>query len=134
MAVYSIGELAKLTGCKIPTIRYYEDIAILPQAERSEGNQRRYHELHLQRLKFIRHSRALGFSLEEIKQLIHLQACKEHEPHEAHKIAAKHLEEVQAKIKQLQLLADELENMMVCCEGGAQHRCNILSVLDKETN
>lgn len=131
MAIYSIGQLSKKTACKITTIRYYEEIEILPIAERSEGNQRRYNESHLQRLNFIRHCRALGFSLEEVRQLIHLQTCQHHTPHEAHTIADKHLQEVLQKITQLQLLADELREVIHCCSEGEPHQCQILNVLQK---
>jgi MerR family mercuric resistance operon transcriptional regulator len=131
MAIYSIGQLAKITACKIPTIRYYEEIDILPVAERSEGNQRRYNDVHLQRLNFVRHCRALGFSLEEIRQLIHLQTCQQHAPFEAHEIANKHLQDVLQKITQLQLLAAELLEVVHCCSEGERHKCQILNVLNK---
>ena len=131
MSVFSIGKLAKLTNCKIPTIRYYEEIAILPEAGRSEGNQRRYNETHLQRLHFIRHCRALGFNLDEIRQLIHLQICSDHDPHEAHQIAQKHLKDVLLKIQKLQFLADELQSMVDSCSSDSTHQCNILSVLNE---
>ncbi len=131
MSPLTIGKLARLSHCKIPTIRYYEQIAILPQAERSEGNQHRYHDIHLQRLKFILHCRALGFSLDEIRQLIHLQTCTDHDPHEAHQIAEKHLKDVLLKIQQLQSLADELQSIVNSCNSDSPHRCNILSVLNE---
>ncbi|PKF62213.1 MerR family transcriptional regulator [Psychromonas sp. psych-6C06] len=131
MAIYSIGQLATKTGCKIPTIRYYEEINILPMAGRSEGNQRRYNEDHLQRLNFVRHCRALGFSLDEIRQLIHLQTCKNHIEHEAHDIAVRHLQDVRQKIKQLQLLADELQSVVQSCCSGEAMQCQILNVLNK---
>ena len=131
MAIYSIGQLAKITSCKIPTIRYYEEIDILPIAQRSEGNQRRYNDVHLQRLNFVRHCRALGFSLDEIRQLIHLQTCQQHAPHEAHAIANKHLQDVLQKITQLQLLAMELLEVVHCCSEGEPHQCQILNVLNK---
>ena len=131
MSFYSIGQLAKKTACKIPTIRYYEQIEILPVALRSEGNQRRYCESHLQRLNFVIHCRALGFSLEEIRQLIHLQTCENHAPHEAQAIAHKHLQDVLQKIKQLQLLAAELKGVVQCCSQGDPHQCQILNVLNK---
>jgi len=130
MAIYSIGQLAKITSCKIPTIRYYEDINILPVADRSEGNQRRYDDGHLQRLNFVRHCRALGFSLDEIRQLIHLQTCQQHVPNEAHAIANKHLQDVLQKIKQLELLATELYDVVHCCSEGEPHQCQILNVLN----
>lgn len=131
MSVFSIGKLAKLTNCKIPTIRYYEEIAILPEAGRSEGNQRRYNNTHLQRLNFILHCRTLGFNLDETRQLIHLQTCSDHDPHEAHQIAGKHLKDVQLKIRQLQALADELQSIVSSCNSDSAHQCNILSALNK---
>ncbi|PKF54716.1 transcriptional regulator [Alteromonadales bacterium alter-6D02] len=129
--MYSIGQLSKLTHCKIPTIRYYEQIGLLEQAMRSAGNQRRYNQDHLQRLAFIRHSRALGFNLEEIKQLIHLQTCAAHSPHEAHQIAQTHLIDVQQKIKQLQALETELKNMVGSCHQGDPYQCQVLAALNE---
>ncbi len=131
MSIYTIGQLSKKTSCKIPTIRYYEDIEILPIALRSEGNQRRYNEVHLQRLNFVIHSRALGFSLDEIRQLIHLQTCQNHSPDEAQAIAMKHLHDVQVKIGQLQLLEKELKEVVHCCTKGGPHQCQILNILSK---
>lgn len=128
--VYSIGQLAKATSIKIPTIRYYEEIAILPAANRSLGNQRRYSAKHLQRLEFIGHSRALGFSLEEIKQLIHLQECSNHSSHEAHAIATKHLVDVEQKISQLQALAQELSNIVASCHCEDEYHCRVLDALN----
>lgn len=127
--VFSIGQLAKLTNIKVPTIRYYEEIAIMPVANRSLGNQRRYNAKHLQRLKFIGHSRMLGFSLDEVKQLIHLQECSEHSPHEAHQIAQKHLIDVQQKISQLTSLAQELSNIVDCCHHEDDYQCRVLDAL-----
>ena len=128
--IYSIGQLSKLTDCKVPTIRYYEEIGILPAASRSLGNQRRYHKDHLQRLGFIRHSRALGVSLQEIKQLIHLQHCVNHSPHEAHDIARQHLSDVQSKIAKLKALENELSNIVDCCHTGDSVHCKVLDSLN----
>ena len=129
MSTFSIGQLSKLTNCKIPTIRYYEDIALLSPAFRSEGNQRRSKREHLVRLKFIRHSRDLGFNLKEIKQLIHLQTCANHSPHEAHGIAQHHLAQVQEKITKLQSLARELSVVINSCQQGDAIRCQVLDAL-----
>ena len=70
----SIGQLSRRTGVKVPTIRYYEQVGLMPSAGRTEGNQRRYDQDGLERLGFIRHARDLGFSLEDIKSLIALQS------------------------------------------------------------
>ena len=130
-SIYSIGALSKQTRCKIPTIRYYEDIGLLLPANRSIGNQRRYNDDHLSRLRFIRHSRALGFNLEEVRQLIHLQHCSSHSPHEAHQIAKVHSVDVQLKIKQLLALEVELTEMVESCDHGNSYHCNVLDALNQ---
>jgi DNA-binding transcriptional MerR regulator len=68
----SIGALSKRVGVKIPTIRYYEQVGLLPEPERSESNQRRYDGGGVDRLGFIRHARDLGFSIQAIRELIYL--------------------------------------------------------------
>jgi len=66
----SIGDLGQQTGCKVQTIRYYEQIGLMPAPSRTSGNQRRYNPGHAERLAFIRHSRELGFSLDAIRELL----------------------------------------------------------------
>ena len=70
--VMPIGTLSERTGVKVETIRYYEQAGLLPEPERSEGNQRRYGKAHLERLNFIKHGRDLGFSVEAIRALLTL--------------------------------------------------------------
>ena len=72
MADIGIGRLAALTGVKIPTIRFYEQNDLVPPPRRTEGGQRRYDENAVRRLHFIRHARELGFSVEDIRQLLTL--------------------------------------------------------------
>jgi DNA-binding transcriptional MerR regulator len=72
----SIGDLAARAGTKVQTIRYYEQIALVPAPERSAGNQRRYGASHLERLAFIRHARELGFSLGAIRELLGLSIVR----------------------------------------------------------
>ena len=71
-AEFTIGDLAQQTGCKVQTIRYYEEIGLMPEPARTAGNQRRYGQRHVDRLAFIRHSRELGFSLDAIRELLSL--------------------------------------------------------------
>lgn len=68
----SIGDLARRSGCKVQTIRYYEQIGLMPEPGRTSGNQRLYGEKQADRLAFIRHSRELGFPLEAIRELLEL--------------------------------------------------------------
>ncbi len=129
MVEYAIGKLSKLTNCKIPTIRYYEEIGLLPAADRNAGNQRRYGEQHLLRLRFIRHARALGFDLEAIRELVQYNDAPNHHCHDADEIAHRHLLEIERKITRLQSLRDELERMLTECGKTDDQHCRILEVL-----
>ncbi len=84
----SIGELAKRTGVKVATIRYYEQMGLIAAPDRSEGNQRRYEKTDLDRLSFIRHARDLGLTIEAIRDLLALSAHPEKPCGEADRIAA----------------------------------------------
>lgn len=110
----SIGQLSKRTGVKIPTIRYYEQMGLIVAPERSEGNQRRYTAEDLSRLSFIRHSRDLGFSIEDIKGLLELSQHPEKPCHDAHGIAVQHLKNVQDRIAKLRRLERELKRVSKC--------------------
>lgn len=128
MSNFPIGKLSELTGCKIPTIRYYEEEGLLQEPYRTEGNQRRYSNDHLKRLSFILHSRELGFTLDEVRELIDL-SNNEHGGHEADRIAEKHLQTVKQKIKQLQSLSKELTNMLKSCSHEEKERCFVIEAL-----
>ncbi len=130
---FSIGEVSKLTRCKIPTIRWYEEKGLLPPAARSSGNQRRYDERHITLLRFIRHARTLGFDLNAVGQLLHLSQCSQHDPHEADDIAHTHLKQIRRRIHQLQALETELEGIISACCNGTSRECRILEILGKES-
>ena len=112
--MYSIGDLSRRTGVKIPTIRYYEQMGLIAAPERSEGNQRRYEKRELERLAFIRHARDLGLSIESIRDLLALSQHPERPCGEADRIANEHLVTVREKIVQLQKLERELERIVAC--------------------
>ena len=124
----SIGELSKRTGVKIPTIRYYEQMGLIDTPERSEGNQRRYTTYGLSRLSFIRHSRDLGFSVEDIRGLLELTQHPERPCNDAHNIATQHLKEVQQKIVKLRRLERELRRISEC-EAGNVADCAVIETL-----
>lgn len=112
--MFSIGQLSKQTGVKIPTIRYYEQMGLIDAPERSEGNQRRYTREGLSRLSFIRHSRDLGFSVEDIRGLLELSQHPEKPCGDAHNIAVQHLKDVQDRIAKLRRLERELKRISKC--------------------
>lgn len=128
--MFSIGELSKRTKVRVPTIRYYEEVGLLAEAERTSGNQRRYDKAGLERLSFIRHARDLGFSIEAILSLIELQEHPDRSCQAATDIATSQLTDVRAKIKRLRALEKELVRMSNGCDGdGVSEDCYVLASL-----
>lgn len=125
----SIGDLAKRTGCKVQTIRYYEQIGLMPQPGRTSGNQRFYGERHGDRLAFIRHSRELGFPLGAIRELLELSDDPNRSCEQADRIARIHLREVEIRIASLTVLKTELERMVRQCRRGRIADCRVIEVL-----
>lgn len=125
----TIGGLAKRTGTKVQTIRYYEQIGLLPEPGRTEGGQRRYTNEQLDKLSFIRHSRQLGFSLEAIRELLDLSDHPNQPCDTADAIARRQLKQVEQRIARLQALRTELKRMVKECSGGRTADCRVLEVL-----
>jgi len=125
----TIGRVAKATGCKVQTIRYYKEIGLLPPPVRSEGNQRLYEPAHIDRLLFIRHARDLGFSLSAIRDLLSLADFPEQSCAAADAIARNQLVEVERRIGRLKSLKGELERMILQCKGGRISDCRVIEVL-----
>ena len=126
---FTIGDMGKATATKIETIRYYERIGLLPAPDRTAANYRRYGAAHRSRLSFVRHSRDLGFTIEEIRSLLDLSDDPARDCGEADRIATAHLEQVEAKIAQLMLLRDELARIVGRCRGGIAADCRVIEAL-----
>ncbi len=125
----TIGHLARETGCKVQTIRYYETIGLMPEPARTAGNQRRYDRRHVDRLAFIRHARELGFSLDAIRSLMSLVDDPDRPCEAADRIARVQLVQVESRIERLQALKTELERMIEQCRGGRIADCRVIEVL-----
>ena len=125
----TIGKLGEAAGVKVPTIRYYEQIGLLPEPERSAGNQRLYGPTALDRLAFIRHARALGFPLEAIRDLLSLSDNPGQSCAAADVIAKQQLVAVNARIARLTALQSELERMITQCAQGTIADCRVIEVL-----
>ena len=125
----TIGSLANKTGTKVQTIRYYEQIGLMPEPGRTEGGQRRYGDDELDRLAFIRHARQLGFSLEAIRELLDLSDHPHRPCHEADAIARRQLKQVEQRLARLEALRTELKRMVHECSGGQTADCRVLEVL-----
>ena len=128
--MFSIGVLSRQADVKVPTIRYYEEIGLIDPPHRTEGNQRRYGEESLERLKFIKHARDLGFSIESIGALIELNHHPDKSCAEANEIAQQQLVDIQNKIASLKRLELELKRITDHCHGdGMVSDCYVLSSL-----
>lgn len=129
IADVAIGEAARLSGVKVPTIRYYEQIGLLPTAIRTQSNRRLYDERTRQRLGFIRRARELGFEIEAIRALLTLQDDPQQSCSVADVIARERLAEVEQRIASLTALKTELISMIEQCSHGHVGQCRVIDTL-----
>ncbi|WP_240231024.1 MerR family transcriptional regulator [Devosia lacusdianchii] len=125
----AIGKVSEATGVKVPTIRYYEQIGLLPAPPRTEGGRRTYDRRDAERLTFIRHSRELGFDIDAIRTLLKLQDRPDQPCAEADFIAKARLVDVAQKIASLTALRHELERMVKGCSHGRVENCQVIEIL-----
>ncbi|MCZ8315176.1 helix-turn-helix domain-containing protein [Phreatobacter sp.] len=125
----TIGALSKRTGVKVPTIRYYEQIGLMPPVPRTDSGRRSYGAADLKRLGFIRHARNLGFEIEEIRQLIALSGEPDRPCADADAIARRHLAEIDDRISRLTALRGEIARMVELGPHGAIGECRVIEVL-----
>jgi DNA-binding transcriptional MerR regulator len=134
LTTFSIGDLARLTGTNVRTIRYYETAGLLPEPPRTAGNQRIYNEPHRRRLAFIRHARDMGFSMEAIRDLLRLAEAGPDTPcADADAIARQQLAAVTSRIARLESLKAELERMLEA-HGHTVGQCRVIEVLADGTH
>ena len=124
-----IGGLSNRTGCNIETIRYYERIGLMPRAIRSEGGHRMYSETHARRLGFIRRSRELGFTLDQIRTLLGLVDGGRYTCAQVKRITVHHLEEVRRKVVDLRRIERVLKETSAQCDGGTVPKCPVIDAL-----
>ena len=127
--VLTIGVVARASGVKIPTIRYYEQIGLLPPPPRTGSNRRLYDAHDLARLAFIRHARELGFEIDAIRTLLDLQGKPEGSCAAVDAIAKERLAEIDRRIASLSALKAELERMINDSKHGRIAECRIIEVL-----
>ena len=129
MSAVTIGRAAHETGCKVQTIRYYEQIGLMPAPDRTGGNQRLYDRADIGRLAFVRHARELGFSIGMIRELLAVSDQPDRPCDEVDALARRHLAAVEARIERMQALRDELRRMIAQCGGGSVSDCRIIEAL-----
>lgn len=128
-----IGQLSRRTGVSIDTIRYYERIGLVPRAPRGRNGRRVYADADIRCLAFIRHSRALGFGLPAIRELLRLQQEPEGSCAEIAVIAKEQLGAIQERLRQLHVLQTELSRVVRACAGGRVADCRIVETLSQPT-
>lgn len=126
---FPIGKLSAETGVNIETVRYYERIGIMPVPPRTHGGQRVYGEEHLKRLTFIRRSREMGFSLDEIRALLGLAGGHALTCAEVSDMADAHIADIRQKVKDLRKLERVLTELAARCHGRRVPDCPILDAL-----
>ena len=125
----AIGKVSESSGVKVPTIRYYEQIGLLAAPPRTGGGRRTYDRKDVERLSFIRHSRELGFDIDEIQTLLSLQDRPDQSCADADVIAKARLADVRQKIASLTALQNELERMVEGCSHGRVETCQVIEIL-----
>lgn len=128
----NIGEAAAATGVSAKMIRHYESVSLLPPASRTEAGYRQYGERDVHTLRFIRHARDLGFSIDQIRDLLGLWLDRGRSSRQVKALAQVHLDELQAKLEEIQAMKNVLEQLVSCCHGDERPDCPILAGLEAD--
>jgi len=125
----NIGQASKVSGVSTKMIRYYDEIGLVRPASRTGSNYREYDETQVNELRFIRRARALGFAVPEIEHLLSLWRDRARPSREVKAIAERHLADLDARIAEMQAMADTLRQLSDCCAGDDRPNCPILEDL-----
>ena len=125
----NIGQAAAASGVSAKMIRYHESIALIPPGKRTEAGYRIYGENDLHTLRFVKRARSLGFSLEQIRELLSLWQNKQRASADVKSIALGHVAELNQRIAELSEMRDTLQTLASCCHGDARPECPILHSL-----
>ncbi|HJV68283.1 Cu(I)-responsive transcriptional regulator [Ideonella sp.] len=125
----NIGEAAKVSGVSAKMIRHYESVGLFPEAQRTEAGYRQYTDKEIATLRFIRHSRDLGFSIEQIRELLGLWQNRRRPSRQVKALAQAHLHELDQKLQELQAMKATLEHLVHCCHGDDRPDCPIIDAI-----
>ena len=124
-----IGRASKASGVSVKMIRHYEAIGLLKKVARSRSNYRIYSDNDVHTLRFVKRARTLGFSVEDIRELLSLWGNKSRSSAAVKKIAAGHLQELEQRIAEMKGMAETLKHLMHNCHGDQRPDCPILDDL-----
>jgi len=129
MPAVAIGEAARRSGVSARMVRHYEGLGLLPAVARTESGYRQYTEADIHTLRFVKRSRDLGFSMDEIAELVGLWHNRRRTSASVKRIAQKHLGELEQRIADMQAMQRTLSHLVHCCHGDARPDCPILEDL-----
>jgi len=130
----NIGTVAARSGVPAKTIRYYESIGLIPAASRSENGYRHYFERDVQTLKFIQRARSLGFSVEDVSNLLELWRNKRRSSAHVRTLAHRDMVRMEEKIRELESSVYVLEDLIERCQGDDRPHCPILDEIEREAD
>jgi MerR family copper efflux transcriptional regulator len=128
----NIGQAAGATGVSAKMIRHYEGLGLLPPAPRTESGYRQYSGRDVNMLRFIRHARDLGFSLEQVRELLDLWQNRRRSSRQVKALAEAHIAELDAKLADLQAMRATLAHLVHCCHGDDRPDCPIIESLESD--
>lgn len=131
-ATMNIGEAAKASGVSAKMIRHYESVGLFPEATRTDSGYRQYSGKEVSTLRFIRQSRDLGFSIEQIRELLALWQNRKRPSRQVKALAQAHIEELDEKLQELLAMKATLEHLVHCCHGDDRPDCPIIETLADE--
>jgi Cu(I)-responsive transcriptional regulator len=128
----NIGDAAKASGVSAKMIRHYESVGLFPEAVRTESGYRQYTEKEVSTLRFVRQSRDLGFSIDQIRQLLGLWQDRKRPSRQVRALALAHIEELDEKLEELQAMKATLAHLVHCCHGDDRPDCPIIESLAQD--
>lgn len=134
MTFMNIGDAASASGVSAKMIRHYESVGLFPEAARTGSGYRQYTDKEVHTLRFIRQSRALGFSIDQIRDLLSLWLNRSRPSRRVKALAQAHIEELEEKLQELQAMKSTLEHLVHCCHGDDRPDCPILEELAGEAS
>lgn len=125
----NIGEAAKASGVSAKMIRHYESVGLFPEAVRTDSGYRQYTDREVNTLRFVRQARDLGFSIEQIRELLGLWQNRRRPSRQVKALAQAHIQELEQKLEELRTMKATLEHLVHCCHGDDRPDCPILETL-----
>lgn len=130
--ILNIGQAAEASGISAKMIRHYEGVSLVPPASRTFSGYRTYNQRDVHMLRFIKHSRDLGFSIKQIENLLSLWRDQNRPSSKVKSMATEHIEMLDRKIQELSAMKSELTRLVSCCHGDARPDCPILDSLSQD--